>query len=81
MLRPQAPPAEGGEQVGDVEAAEVLREGNHAEGVQAQPQRVALHTRVLARHRAQVHPERLRATKYNRRAPQRRAPAGSLSRF
>lgn len=41
-------PPEGIEEDGDVELAEVLGEGDHAKGVQAKPQRVALHARVVS---------------------------------
>ena len=52
-------PLEGVHEDADVEAPEVLRERDHAEGVQAQAQRVALHALVVLRQVAQVRHIRL----------------------
>ncbi len=54
-----ASPLKGVHEDTHVQAAEVLREGNHAEGVQSQAQRIALHALVLLCEVAQVRDIRL----------------------
>jgi hypothetical protein len=53
-------PGVGVEEVGELQLAEVLCEGDHLEGVQAQAQAVALHLGVVPRELLQVRGERLR---------------------
>ncbi len=59
MLRSSGAPAEGVEEYENFELAEVFGESDHAEGVQAQAQRVALHARVVTRQVPQVRGKRL----------------------
>lgn len=53
-------PPEGVEEDEDFKLSEVFGEGDHAEGVQAQAQRVALHALVVPRQVPQIRRKRLR---------------------